>query len=176
MRRLICTPLTVTALCACLCLGSCSQSKTKLHLYSMGQRVEIGHIIYTVLETQWLTQIGEGVNAKVPQNRFFLVRLSAANSGNEKLSVPAISVEDDSGKSYQELPNGDGIPQWVSMLREIKPAESLQGNVAFDAPPGHYKMLLSDEDQTNTAYVDIPLTFNAETPEAPLPSFGQGKE
>jgi hypothetical protein len=158
----------VVALCAALCLSGCSQNKSALRLYSMGERVELGHMIYTVFETQWLTQVGQGVDAKTPRNRFFLVRISAANSGSEELSVPAVTIVDDSGKSYQELSDGEGLPQWIGLLRQVKPAESLQGNVAFDAPAGHYKLLLSsDESQERTAYVDIPLTFNAETPQAP---------
>jgi hypothetical protein len=178
MRPRISAPLLVAALCAALGLSGCSPGKTRLHLYSMGERVELGHIIYTVFETQWLTQIGQGVDAKTPRNRYFLVRLSAANSGNGELFVPAIAIEDDSGKSYQEVSDGEGLPQWIGLLRQVKPAESLQGNVAFDAPAGHYKLLLSDENQEHTAYVDIPLTFNAETPQAPAPapSLDKGKQ
>jgi hypothetical protein len=41
------------------------------------------------------------------------------------------------------------------------------GNALFDAPPAHYKLHLSDESSQQTALVDIPLSFRAETPELP---------
>ena len=52
----------------------------------------------------------------------------------------------------------------VGCLRNVTPADFLQGNVVFDPPPPHYKLRVSD-DQNHAALVDIPLTFGAETPE-----------
>jgi hypothetical protein len=135
----------------------------------MGQRVELGHIIYTVFETQWLTQIGEGPSARIPQNRFFLVRISAVNSGGTEEIIPNIAIEDDNGNAYSELSSGDGVPQWIGFLRQVKPADSAQGNLVFDAPPRHYKLRILDENSERAALVDIPLSFGAETPEVPEP-------
>ena len=56
-----------------------------------------------------------------------------------------------------------------AFLRSVKPAESAQGNVVFDAPPRHYKLKLMDETGERSAYIDIPLSFGAETPEMPTP-------
>jgi hypothetical protein len=142
----------------------------------MGERVELGRLIYTVFETQWLTQIGSGPEAKVPQNRFFLVRVSVANSAPGEMLVPTMSIVDDNGNAYPELTNGQGVPQWIGFLRQVKPAEAAQGNVVFDAPPRHYKLRITDENEEKTALVDIPLTFNAETPEVPIPSGGKGTQ
>ena len=61
------------------------------------------------------------------------------------------------------------MPQWIGYLRQIKPADSAQGYLVFDAPPGHYKLRVLDEDSNHAALIDIPLTFNAETPELPTP-------
>ena len=135
----------------------------------MGERVQVGNIIYTVFETQWLTQIGEGLSARVPQNRYFLVRLSAANASNGDLMVPNMTIEDDNGNDYTELTNGEGVPQWLGFLRQVKPAEAAQGNVVFDAPPRHYKLKIVDENEERFSFVDIPLTFNAEMPEPMAP-------
>jgi hypothetical protein len=133
----------------------------------MGERVTVGHIVYVVFETQWLTHIGEGVDARVPQHRFFLVRLSATNGSGGDVIVPNFSVEDDSGNSYPELSSGDGVPQYIGFLRSVKPAESVQGNAVFDAPPRHYKLKIADETGEKTAYIDIPLNFVSETPDVP---------
>lgn len=155
------------AVTAALLLTSCGSDEKSfpVRTYNMGERVQLGHIVYIVFETQWMTHLGEGTDARVPQNRFFLVRLSAVNSSNSDLSVPAFTIQDDNGNTYHELSEGTGVPQWISYLRNVKPAESAQGNVLFDAPPRHYKLKIQDEDSEKAALIDIPLNFGAETPD-----------
>ncbi len=138
-----------------------------MRTYNMGERITLGHIVYVAFETQWLTQIGEGMNARVPQHRFFLVRLSAVNSLGADIIVPNFTLEDDAGNKYPELSSGEGVPQYIGYLRSVKSAESQQGNALFDAPPRHYKMRIADETGEKVAYVDIPLNFVSETPEVP---------
>src|SRR5438270_711709 len=92
--------------------------------YNLGERVDLGHLVYLVFDTQWLTHIGEGPDAKIPQNRFFLVRISATNGLSSEIMVPGLTVEDDNGKSYAELSTDVGAPQWMGILRRVKPAES----------------------------------------------------
>jgi hypothetical protein len=151
-------------------LTSCGDSGDKPaspRTYSLGEKVTLGHIVYQVFETQWLTHMGQGVDARVPQHRFFLVRLSATNGGGGDVTVPNFSMEDDHGNSYPELSAGEGVPQYIGFLRMVKPADSVQGNAIFDAPPQHYKMKIADETGEIAAYIDIPLSFVAETPEIP---------
>src|SRR5579872_5157365 len=163
--------LGVAALVAVL-LTSCSQPTFPVRTYSMGEKVVLGHLMYTVFETQWLTQAGTPPDVRMPQNRFFLVRLAANDSGGSDLIVPPLSVVDDKGTVYKEIDNGEGIPQWIGFLRSVHPAEAITGNVVFDCPPGHYKLKVTDEDSERTAYVDIPLSFTNETPE--VPTLGPG--
>ncbi|MEO8595766.1 MAG: DUF4352 domain-containing protein [Candidatus Solibacter sp.] len=163
-----CTLLAV--LVAAAILASCGDSGDKpypVRTYNLGERIPLGHIIYQIYETQWLTHMGEGAEARVPENRFFLVRLSAVNSAGADVIVPNFTVEDDSGKSYAELSTAEGVPQYIGYLRSVKPAESVTGNALFDAPPRHYRLKIQDETGDKTAYVDIPLTFNSETPDVP---------
>src|SRR5262249_21283888 len=143
--------------------------KPTLLQYNMGEKVPVGRISYTIFETQWLTHLGEGAAQRVPQNRFFLVRLSAVNGGSSDASIPNLTLENDKGQKYEELSNGEGVPQWIGYLRSARPADSVQGNVVFDAPPGHYKLNVTDEDRSHAALVDIPLSFGAETPEVLSP-------
>ena len=149
--------------------GCAPKQAATVRTYAMGERIQLGNLIYNVFESRWLTQVGEGVGARVPENRFFLVRVSITNSGPNEVIVPLMTVTDDSGKTYTELSNGDQVPQWIGYLRSIKPAESLQGNAVFDCSPRRYKMRLGDEGEQRAALVDIPLTFTAETPEIPVP-------
>src|SRR6185369_1549716 len=79
--------------------------------YALGERIALGHLVYVVFETQWLTQIGEGADARVPQHRFFLVRLSTVNSLGTEVMVPNLVLEDDNGNTYPELSSGEGVPQ-----------------------------------------------------------------
>ena len=132
--------------------------------YSMGEKAAAGHLTYTVFETQWATHFGDGVSARVPQNRFFVIRLSAVNGGIAEAPIPAFTIEDDAEHVYNELSDGQGVPQWVGYLRSAKPANDVQGNIVFDAPPAHYKLRVSD-DQKHAALIDLPLTFGAETPD-----------
>ena len=150
-------------------LSSCSdEAKTPaVPTYAMGERAPAGHITYKVFETQWLTQIGQGADARIPQHRFFLVRLSAVNGFGTDVIVPNFTIEDDRGNTYPELSSGEGVAQYIGYLRSVKPAESVQGNALFDAPPAHYKMKISDETGEKTAYIDIPLSFTSETSDIP---------
>ena len=158
------------AVIAAIVLTACDRSGEPVRIYPLGDKVEVGHIIYRAFETQWLPQIPQDPTPRVPQNRFFLVRISAVNSGSGDVIVPNLTIQDDHGKTYEELSNGEGVPQWVGFLRQVKPADSIQGNVVFDAPPAHYRIRLPDENGEKFAMVDIPLTFNSETPVVALPS------
>src|ERR1035437_1215656 len=139
MRQIRFVLLLAVAAAASL-LSSCGDSEEKaspVRTYSMGERATVGHVVYVatvghvvyvVFETQWLTHIGTGADARVPEHRFFLVRLNAVNSLGSDILVPNFSIEDDSGNTYPELSSGEGVPQYIGYLRSVKPAESVQGN------------------------------------------------
>jgi hypothetical protein len=128
----------------------------------MGDRVEIGSLIYNVFDTKWMPQLGEGTSARVPEHRYFLVRLSILNSGAKPVTVPLLQLVDSRGQIHSELSDGKDVPQWVGFLREAQPADSVQGNVVFDVAPGHYKLRLTDESEQRVALIDIPLQFQNE--------------
>jgi hypothetical protein len=169
MRFLRLTPI-LAAVTAALLLNACSSRPVPVRSYSLGEKVALGHISYAIYETQWLPQLGDGPDARIPQHRFFLVRMTALNGGGDDLIVPNPTVEDDQGNSYSELQNGDGVPEWIGYLRQVKPAESVQGNLLFDAPPAHYKLRITDENEEQSAYIDIPLSFGAEVPPPEVPT------
>src|ERR1039457_3957777 len=140
--------LLLAAAIAAFLLSSCGDSAETpfpVRTYSMGERITIGHINYQVFETQWLTHIGQGADARVPQHRFFLVRLQVQNGFGSDVLVPNFTLEDDSANPYPELSSGEGVPDYIGYLRNIKPADVQRGNAIFDAPPRHYKMKIADE-------------------------------
>jgi hypothetical protein len=136
----------------------------------MGERAQAGPLIYTVFENRWMPQLGAGVASRVPSNRFFLLRLSIVNSGSGDTMAPALTLVDDSGQRYQELSDGEGVPQWIGSIRRIKPADTLTGNIVFDVPARHYKLEVTDEVQEKKAIVDIPLSFSDEQAPLPIPN------
>src|ERR1035441_10489828 len=96
----------LAAVAAASLLSSCGDSGEKpftVRTYNLGERITLGHIVYVVFETQWLTHIGEGTDARIPQHRFFLVRLSALNSLSTEIVVPNFSIEDDSAAEAARL-------------------------------------------------------------------------
>jgi hypothetical protein len=83
--------------------------------------------------------------------------------------MPATKLIDDDGHTYDEMSNGQYVPQWLGLLREVKVAESAQGNIAFDVTPKHYKLKIADENEQEAVLVDIPLSLNTDLPLSPLP-------
>jgi hypothetical protein len=153
------------------CCGDGSEKNSVVATYKLGESITLGHINYTVYETQWLTQLGTGAEARMPQHRFFLVRLKANNALSSDVILPNLSIEDDNGHIYQELNSGDGVPQYIGYLRSVRPNDSRQGNALFDAPAAHYKIKLTDDSGEKAAYVDLPLNFSTESvamPDTPI--------
>lgn len=168
--RLLRLAILLSALAAVLVGSGCTPKPgVAVRNYAMGEKIELGNLIYIVYDSQWLTQVGEGPGARVPENRYFLVRLSVTNSGHAEAILPNMTLMDDNGANIPELSNGDQIPGWIGYLRRVKPAESLQGVVVFDCSPRRYRLHIADDTEQRVAMVDIPLTFAAETPEIPTP-------
>jgi hypothetical protein len=161
--------LSLLIVLSSVALSSCGDDEKAypVRTYTMGDRVTLGHIVYTVYETQWLTQLGEAPEARIPQHRYFLVRMSAVNGGASEITVPNLTLEDDNGNSFPELSDGAGVPQYIGYLRRVKPAESAQGHAVFDVPPRHYKLRIRDEDSERAGLIDIPLSFTSESPDVP---------
>jgi hypothetical protein len=130
----------------------------------MGERAQVGALIYNVFETQWHVTLGEGPSPRVPTGRFLLVRMSVVNSGSHDVPVPSVSLVDDDGNLIDELPSGEKVPNWMGIARTVHPAESEQGNLVFDVQPRHYRLKVSDEDAIKFAYVDLPLNLNEPRP------------
>jgi hypothetical protein len=133
----------------------------------MGERAQAGQLIFTVFENRWLPQLGAEASARIPTNRFFLLRLSIVNSGSNEAIAPPLTLIDDSGQRYTEVSDGEGVPQWIGYLRRVKPADTLTGNIVFDVPARHYKLEVGDDGDEKKALIDIPLSFNVD--QVPMP-------
>lgn len=139
----------------------------------MGERVIAAPIVYNVVQTVWRTQLGDLFKVRVPDHRFLLITLSATNGGGKPVSVPFFTLEGSNREEHKELETGDGIDNWFGLLREIAPAETRQGNIAFDVPLTSYCLRLTDGGEPGSekfVWVEIPLRIDTDTGVAtPLP-------
>lgn len=135
-----------------------------VNVYRMGEKVQAGQLIYDVFETKWQAQIGE----RTPAHRFMLMHLTVVNSGAEPVSVPSFKLVDESGRTYTESIEGEGVPLWLGMIRRVKPADTLEGNAVFDVEPKSYKLKLDDGSESGmVVMVDLPLQFDANKSSTP---------
>lgn len=160
------------AVAAGLFLSGCSGGKSGADatVYRMGEPVTVGPLIYTVMDTEWRTQLGEGPTARLPEHRYLLVRLSVTNSGASNAVVPAMSVLDSSGQSRLELADGQGVEEWLGYLRSLRPAETDRGRVVFDVPPSAYRLRVTNDAEPGTekvALIDMPLQLAPSVPGLP---------
>jgi hypothetical protein len=140
----------------------------------MGERVVVGPLTYTVVETTWRSQLGDGFRLRLPQQRFMLVTVAVTNGGGHEVSIPLLSLENQNGTVYRESDSGEGVDNWFGILRTLNPAQTQQGRLLFDVPLTSYKLRLSDGGDAGTekfAWVGIPLHIDSDSGiEAPSPS------
>jgi hypothetical protein len=87
---------------------TCVKSGPRVKVHRLGEK-----LIYDVFETEWLKQIGEGLQARTPSNRFLIniIHLTVVNRGAE--------MED------QDVAN------WLGMIRNLKPANTWHSLATF---------------------------------------------
>lgn len=130
----------------------------------MGEKAQVGPLVYTVFDTKWEISLGEQPTPRIPANRFYILNISAVNSSPNTASIPTLSLIDDDGKVYQELDNGEGVPNWLGFARRVQPADSAQGTIVFDVPQKRFKLRVGDEED-RFALINIPLTLGEAPPD-----------
>lgn len=147
---------------------ACVKAPPPVPVFRMGENIQVGALIYNVFEAHWRVQMGEGVQPRAPDHRFLIVHLSVTNGGAEAAAVPALKLIDENRHVYGETMNGRNIPSWWGLIRNLKPAETREGNVVFDVEPKSYKLELDDDtDLSHAARVEMPLRFGLEYPMIP---------
>jgi hypothetical protein len=150
-----------------LFLGGCQQQRQTRTEYSMGERVPIGQMTYSVVESAWRTQLGESFKIRTPENRFLLIKVSVTNGTGKDVSIPLLTLEGNNGQTYREIADGEGVDNWFGLLRTITPGQTQQGNVVFDVPLTSYKLRVPDINETGFegyASVQIPLRMDPDVP------------
>ncbi len=148
---------------AVLLLSSCATKTAGRMDRKMGDQVQLGSLIYTVLEVDWDDSIGQGVMPANPQNEFLILRLSVTNSGGTETAVPLLNVEDAQGNSFRELSENVPVENWLGVLRRMAPATTDQGRIVFELPRGTYRLRISDgsePDKELFAFIEIPYRLS----------------
>ena len=140
--------------------SSCVKS-TEVKTYAQGEKATVGFVTYNVFEAQWLPQIGDGLMARVPADRYFQIRISVSNGGASEFLIPPLNLMDDDGKLITELSDGTGVPNWLGMSRKVNSAETVDGLIVFDAPARHYRLQV-ESDTGVQALIDLPLRFGSD--------------
>jgi Telomeric repeat-binding factor 2. len=144
-------------------------------VYRMGDKVQVGPLIYNVFEAKWLPQIGEGPEARTPAHRFLILHLMVVNGGAETQSVQSFQLVDASGQVFQESIEGKDVPHWLGIVRNVRPADTLDGSVVFDVEPKTYKLRLDDGSGSGGGQmVELPLQFEVNKSVVPN-AFGTSK-
>jgi hypothetical protein len=147
---------------AAVLLSSCGQSspRAESRVYDSGEKAMVGPLTYNVVDSRILPRLGDNpATARLPQNRFYLVQVSITNAGNSDAAIPAMTLVDDKGQTWNELTDGSGVSNWLGIVRRVKPQQSVQGAVIFDAPAQHYRLRLTDDSEDAEIFIDMPLTF-----------------
>jgi hypothetical protein len=145
------------------CRDNAMPKQAPIGTFSMGERAQVGPLIYTVFESKWELSFGEQPTPRIPTNRFYIINVSAVNTSSTPVSIPTFTLVDDDDKSYQELENGQGVPNWLGFIRRVQPADSTQGPIVFDVPQKRYRLRIADEAE-DFAYVTIPLSLGDSLP------------
>ena len=138
VRRILAIPVVFWGL-----LTGCNRAQPTAVLdFQVGEKATNPPLTYSVIETGWKTQLGEGFKIRTPQNRFLVLRVSVTNGGGSELGLPLFSISGAGGMEYRELDNGEGLEGWLGLLRSVAPAQTMQGTIVFDVPLATYKIRL----------------------------------
>jgi hypothetical protein len=165
MRIFLSTLLCAAALglAACSSANDSTNARTEqVRVVQAGEKAVAGHLSYSVLDFQVMPQLGEDPNPRIPHDRFLLVQLAVTNTSNVDNPIPTIELVADSGKTFEELTDGNGVTNWLGIVRHVGAGQTERGVVAFDAPAAHYKVRFKDETATNEILMDLPLNFEHE--------------
>ena len=162
-----------------ICLGAClalavaaTGCSPKQQMFQIGERVQLGGIVYTVHDTEWAAELDAGgANARAAKHKFLIVHLSINNSGSKEVTLPLLNAVDAAGADHLELAEGPGVPEWLGILRPLNPTETKNGRIVFDVPVGTYNLRLTDggeQDAERTATVALPAVSKHGNMDSPL--------
>ena len=125
--------------------------------FRMGEKVQVGPMVYEVLQSEWRSELGSG--GRTPRERYLFVRLSVTNESSSPSSASTLTLEG-AGKTYAEVTEDmDKVDDWLGLLRDVGASQTEQGWIVFDAPMAAYKLVITHGDvgDEKVAHVDLPV-------------------
>jgi hypothetical protein len=155
--------LISTALLMIICLlvsagcGGKGKDASFIGTFRMGEKVQIGSVVYQILQSEWRTELGSG--GRTPRARYLFVRMSVTNESGSPVALSTLMLEG-GGKTYAEVTEDmDKVNDWFGLLRNVGASQTEQGWVVFDAPMAAYKLVITHGEvgEEKYAHVDIPV-------------------
>src|SRR5688572_2913345 len=140
--------------------SSCNSGRSQVPTFAIGQKVQLGKILYQVLDAQWMAEV-QGAK-QPPKNRVLQLHLTITNNGAQEATLSFLRLIDRAGNETLEMAEIEGNPRWLGALRRLKPASTEEGFVYFDVPVGAYKLEVVDNSNPQdeqVAYIDIPASL-----------------
>ena len=164
--------IVAAILCFSFVFSACSSAKKNAAtIYAAGDKAVAGQLTYNLIDAERMQQLGDdAATARTAKERFYLIKVSVSNSGTEETPVPAMTLIDDSGQTYNELSDGTGVPNWLGVVRKVGPAQTETGYVVFDAAPHHYRLRINDPFDEKEISIDVPLAFVRDANRSPAGS------
>jgi hypothetical protein len=152
-------PAAVLIVTCALSTGACNKARDASFIgtFHMGEKVQIGPMVYQVLESEWRTELGGG--GRTPRDRYLFLRMSITNNGGSTAAVSTMTLEG-AGKTYAEVTEDmDKVDNWLGLLRNVRGSQTEQGWIVFDAPIAAYKLVITHGDigDEKSAHVEIPV-------------------
>ncbi len=147
-------------------LAGCGHGDSVPTEHVMGEKITLGPLVYNVIESSWSSQLGDGFKIRAAQQRFMTINLSVTNGGAGDVAVPLFELQNSEGQHFKESENGEGLENWLGLLRTIGSAQTLEGRILFDVPLTSYKLRLTDGGGPGAeqyGLVQIPLHMDVDT-------------
>jgi hypothetical protein len=154
-------------------LAGCSHADPAPTEHLMGEKIKLGPLTYTVLDSSWHSQLGDAFKLRPAQQRFLILTLSVTNGGGSDISIPLLTLENSTGQTFLESDNGEGVDNWFGVLRNLSPSQTQQGRILFDAPLTSYRLRITDgggPGEEKYGWVTIPLRMDVDSDvQTPIP-------
>lgn len=149
------------ALCGVLLLAGCASTASRREkVYPPGATVEVGSLTYSVSNPVWTASLNGEHGPRVPSHRFLILTVSASNRLSEPATIPLLTLVDGEDRQYLESDNGEGLSNWMGLLRRIEGHGTEGGEVVFDVPAGKgpYRLRVSSGGEVEkeiTALIEV---------------------
>ena len=120
---------SVGPLALMLLLSACGEStSTDSFVYKMGEKVNVGPMVYTVLEAEWKSELSGGAGSlpQTPKHRFLIVKIGMTNGGGAQAAIPLLTVEN-ANKELEMWFSADDLITYRSMQEAILYDVNLDG-------------------------------------------------